>query len=137
MPLRVWASQGRLNESARAFRAGDCARAVDRALDSLGALGSRPEPREIIGVCDVRLGRPDLGVRVLREAVERDPRSWELHYALALVRAAAGMDPRPEIAEALRLNPKEGMVLRARARFATANPRTWIRRSRGAELPSI
>jgi hypothetical protein len=137
MPLRIAVSQGRLNQSVRAFRAGDCPKAVDRALDSLSALGTRPEPREILGFCDVRLGRPDLGVRVLDAAVERDPRSWELHYSLALVRAAAGRDPRPELLRAARLNPREGMIIRARERFATPDSRVWRRRSRTAELPPI
>jgi hypothetical protein len=60
--------------------------------------GSRPDVYELIGYCDVRLGRPDLAERMLSAAVQREPRSWELYYGLALIRGAAGRDPRPSCA---------------------------------------
>ena len=48
-PALVLASQGPLNRSVKAFKRGDCAKAIDGALDSLEVLGSRPDPFEILG----------------------------------------------------------------------------------------
>jgi Flp pilus assembly protein TadD len=103
-------SQARLNESATAFSDGDCARAIDSGLAASEAAGTRPEPFELIGLCDARLGKGDLAVAALENAVERDPDNWEYHYGLALVKAIDGQDPRPEAAAALRLNPRERLA---------------------------
>jgi hypothetical protein len=135
VPARVFLSEGPLRESARAFAAGDCARAVDRALDSVAALGVRPEPFIVLGYCDVRLGQRELALRALRNAVVRDPRNWEGHYGLALVRAAAGRDPRPQLDVARRLNPRESLVEETR-RLLGDDPRAWGRRALRARLPT-
>jgi len=136
VPGSVYISEGPLRDSARAFADGDCATAVDRALDSTAALAVRPEPFFVLGYCDVRLGRADLAVRALDNAVRKDPRNWEGHYGLALVRAAAGRDPRPALREAGRLNPREALVTRARRLLATDDPREWRRRALRARLPT-
>jgi hypothetical protein len=135
VPVSVFRSEGPLRASARAFARGDCATTVDRALDSTSALGVRPEPFVLLGYCDVRLGRFDLAVRALGNAVSRDPGDWEARYGLALVRASDGLDPRPALREAARLNPLEPLVIRARRQFATADPDVWRRRALTARLP--
>jgi hypothetical protein len=136
-PLRVAAAQSRLDASVAAFKRGDCPRAIDQGLDSLSAVAARPEPREVIGFCDVRLGVPQLAVRQLRDAVDQDPRFWEYHYALGLVLAANGRDPRPELRQALRRNPRERLAREGVRRFATANPRLWRARAQNARLPTL
>lgn len=136
VPAQVFLSEGPLRESARAFARGDCSTAIDRALRSTEALGVRPEPFIVLGYCDVRIGRTDLAVRALQNAVRRDPGNWEGHYGLALVRAADGQDPRPQLRAAQRLNPLQPLVFRATQLFATDDPRTWRRRAAGARLPA-
>jgi hypothetical protein len=135
VPARVFLSEGPLRDSARAFARGDCATAIDRALDATSALGVRPEPFVLLGYCDVRVRQPDLALRAFGNAVRKDPRNWEGHYGLALVRAAAGRDPRPALLDAQRLNPREPLITRAQRLFATDDPRAWRRRALTARLP--
>jgi hypothetical protein len=134
-PALMVRSQTRLDAAATAFEAGDCRRAVDASLDSLQALGGRPEPFEILSYCDVRLGLGDLAVKAMEQAVKRDPRNWEFHYGLALVRGAERLDPRAEARRALRLNPQNLLARRAVERLgSTSDPRAWERRARRARL---
>lgn len=136
VPAQVFLSEGPLRESARAFARGDCATAIDRALQSTSALGVRPEPFIVLGYCDVRIGRTDLAVRALQNAVRRDPQNWEGHYGLALVRAADGQDPRPALRVAQRLNPLQPLVFRTTQLFDTDDPQQWRRRALTARLPA-
>jgi len=133
-PVRVAASQRSVNEALEAFRAGDCATTIDRSLDAQSVFGSRPDVYELIGYCDVRLGRPDLAERMLSSAVQHEPRSWELYYGLALIRGAAGKDPRPSLREALERNPREEIVRDAAQRMAGDKPRVWRREARASRL---
>ena len=126
----------RLRDSVAAFKLGDCQSAIDHALSAQSALGARPEPYAILGFCDVRLGKPALAERMMRNAVDRDPNSWVYHYGLALVLASNGQDPRSEIATARRLNPREPRTIRTQAAFASTNdPQKWKRRALKARLP--
>ena len=133
-PAALWRSQVRLADAAAAFRTGDCPKAIDAALDSLSAIGVRAEPWELIAYCNVRLGQPKLGIDAAEAAVKRDPDNWEYHYALALVQGAAGEDPRPAAADALRLNPEQPEAQRAAKAFATDRRALWERRARRLPL---
>lgn len=136
VPLSIYRSQGPLLDAARAFARGDCPTAIDRALASRDALGVRSEPYVVLGYCDVRLGRPRLAVRALEQAVRLDPGNWETHYGLALVRGAAGLDPRPQARVAARLNPSDSdLATAAVALLDTESPRAWRRRALAAPLP--
>lgn len=135
LPARMYLSERPLRDSARAFASGDCATAVDRALDSTVALAARPEPFILLGYCDVRLGRSDLALRAMRNAVSRDPGNWEGHYGLALARAAAGADPRPSLRIARRLNPREPLVP-STMRLLGDDPRQWRTAALRARLPT-
>lgn len=137
VPLSIHRSQAPLLEAARAWSRGDCATAIDRALASRDALAVRPEPHVLIGYCDVRLGQPRLAVRALERAVALDPHNWETHYGLALVRGAAGLDPRPQARVAVRLNPSftDLPYPFLTAVRGTDDPRAWRRRSLRAPLP--
>ncbi|HEY1275206.1 MAG TPA: O-antigen ligase family protein [Thermoleophilaceae bacterium] len=134
-PAQVAVSQVRLRDSVEAFKRHDCPRAIDSAISSSDAIGSRPQPFEILGYCDARLGRYDLAERMMRAAIRRDPRSWELHYGLAIVRAAGGHDPRPAARRALRLNPRGASTTELVAAFRTSDPEKWRRRAQSARLP--
>jgi hypothetical protein len=136
VPARILLSDGHLSDSRDAFAAGDCRRAIDRALDSLAVLDTRPEPYAILGYCDVRLGLARLGVRALDNAVARDPDNWEFNYGLALVRAAAGLDPRAAARRAQLLNPREPLARDAVTNFASDDPRVWRARALSSALPT-
>jgi hypothetical protein len=66
----------------------------------------------------------------MQEAIDRDPDNWNFRYGLALARAAAGLDPRPEVRQARDMNPLEPLVQDAVKRFATDRPRLWKHRAR-------
>jgi hypothetical protein len=134
-PTLVWRSQTRLQDAVNALNAGDCATATDAALDASSAVGVRPEPFEVLSYCNVRAGRFALAQRSIDAALERDPENWELHYAKALVRGAAGLDPRDAAAAALRRNPRGELTRAAVRRFDTDEPRVWRRRALTSPLP--
>jgi O-antigen ligase len=133
-PAALWRSQDKLETALTAFRAGDCPRTIDAALDSLRAVGARAEAWELIAYCDVRLGQEKLAVGAAEAAVRRDPGDWEYHYALAIVRGATRQDPRPAAAEALRLNPMQPEAQDAVKAFRTKSRAQWERRARRLKL---
>lgn len=106
VPGVILASERQLSSGVQAFERGDCSRAMERARASISTLGARPEPYEVTAYCDVRRGQTRRGLREIEKAVERDPRNWKFRYGLALVRGAAGLDPRPAARAARRLNPR-------------------------------
>jgi O-antigen ligase len=128
-PVLVLQSQGALDRSNHAFRAGDCGTAIDAALDSIGALPARAEPFEILGYCDARAGRGDLAMRAMRSARARDPDGWEYAYGLAVTQALAGQDPSAAVADARRLNPLEPKALQLQRAMRLRSP---ARRARAA-----
>ena len=134
-PALVAVSQVRLNRSVEAFERGDCAAAIDAALASTEAMNVRPEPFEVLGYCDARLGDPRLGERAMRAGLRRDPGNWELHYGLAIVRGAGGRDPRPALRAARRLNPRGILVSREALRVPNGSRREWRRWASTARLP--
>lgn len=139
-PVLIIGSQRRLGEAENAlYETGGCSRASSAALSSIGWLDVRPEPYEIVGFCDLREGRPRQGVAAMSEAVSHDPGSWETHYALALAQGAAGIDPRGEAEQALRMDPYEPLTKQAAKQLRTASPAAWVSRAsalRAAALKS-
>jgi O-Antigen ligase len=136
-PALVARSQSKLDEAARAFDDGRCAESIDAALASASALQSRPEPYQLLGYCDVRLGEPELALLNLERARDRDPAAWETWYALALVRGAIGRDPRPAARRAEELNPLEPLTVYAVEQFDTDSAAAWRRRARRLPLPPL
>ena len=134
-PLAMARSQERLNESVRAFRAGDCAASIEAALASNSAVGARPEPFQMLSFCDLRLGRPRLAVAQARKAVSLDPGSWEFRYSLGLVQAAVGQDPASALRQARRRNPRSTLVRRAQSRLSGRDAQRRSRRARRLPLP--
>jgi hypothetical protein len=134
-PALITQSQARIQQGIHAFRAGDCNTALTKALDSNGVLSVRPEPFLVIGFCDVRIGQPKLGVQAMQAAIERDPDNWTYRYALALTKAAAGIDPRPDARRAHDMNPLSQLTRDALERFDSSDPRVWRKRSVSAPLP--
>ncbi len=133
-PALLALSQTRLTESLAAEQSGDCERAVDRARAALSVLDNRPEPYEVLAYCEARTGEQGRAVVAMERAVRLDPRNWEYHYGLALVRAAAGQDPRTQVRAALRLNPREATVKLASTRLGGSDPKRWRRAVAGLGL---
>jgi hypothetical protein len=98
-------SQPPLNQAVNAFARRDCATAIDAALTATERFGTRPEPWQILGYCDARLGQFELARRAMDAARSRDPNNWQLAYGQAIVYGVSGLDARPYAAEALRMNP--------------------------------
>jgi hypothetical protein len=130
LPYEILSSQAWLDRADDAFRSGDCAAASEDAHSSISALGSRPEPYELLGYCAIRDGRPRQAMGDMQDAIDRDPDNWNFRYGLALARAVAGLDPRREVRQARDMNPLDPLVQDAAKRFATDRPRIWKRRAR-------
>jgi hypothetical protein len=129
LPVLIIGSQSTLDEAKRALYASDCARAVPAADSSIGWLSARSQPYEILGLCDAKRGSARLAVAETREAVSRDPGSWEPYYLLAIAQASAGVDPRPAAARALSMNPLEPLTRQAVSQLQGASSRRWARRA--------
>jgi tetratricopeptide (TPR) repeat protein len=136
-PALVALSQGQIDRSVAAFKEGDCGAASEAALDAAKLVSARPQPYQILGYCNSRAGESELAISMFETAVARDRRDWQSYYGLALVRAAAGRDPRPAAREALRLNPREALARDGVRRFRTADPQKWKRRASDARLPIL
>ena len=101
LPYKLFSSQASLDRADEAFARGDCAAASDDARSSISALSARPEPYELLGYCAVRRGNPRQAITDMREAIDRDPKSWNFHYGLALARglgrtrSTSGVSPGP------------------------------------------
>ncbi|HEV2773461.1 MAG TPA: hypothetical protein VGV57_11675, partial [Thermoleophilaceae bacterium] len=128
--------QRSLREARIAFDRGFCPQAIRSSLDAINFLDASPEPYELIGYCDARLGVDHLAVRMMSNAVRRDPEHWRYSYGLAIVRGVAGRDPRDAADRALRLNPGSERARRlAQIVARTTNPRAWERAARRAPVP--
>ena len=109
-PALMWTSQGPLERAQEAFARNDCRTTIDSALQAIGRFGVRPEPWEVLGYCDARLGQYPLATRAMSAARARDPDNWQYAYGQAIVDGVSGRDPRPAAREALRLNPLEPLA---------------------------
>lgn len=135
-PVAIALSQAHLEKALTAFDANECPASISASLDSIDALGVRPEPYELIGYCDARYGQYKLAEEAMESAISRDPENWEMHYGLGLVQAAAGKDPMAALREAKRLNPLEPMARRAVSAFEKAKrPAERERLAGKASLP--
>jgi O-antigen ligase len=135
VPATIAVSQDRLDAAVSEFDGGECEAALASAESSIDRLDVRPEPYEVLGYCNARLGQDQAAAEAMEAAVSRDPDNWETHYGLALVRALAGTDPLPELREAQRLNPLEPGLDELLQEMEGGGPREWERRASSARLP--
>jgi hypothetical protein len=110
-PALMWTSQGPLDKAVTAFSRNDCGTAIDASLDAIGRFGVRPEPWEVLGYCDARVGQYALATRAMDAAHARDPKNWQYVYGQAIIDGVSGRDPRPAAREALRLNPLSPLAI--------------------------
>ena len=133
-PAQLALSQARLDSAIAALNAGRCGAAQAEANSSLSAVSQRPAPYVVIAYCDMTHGRYGPATVAMRRALRRDPRNWQLYYALAVARAGAGLDPRSAARRAAVLNPYEGLARSAPIRFRGHDKREWERAARDAPL---
>jgi hypothetical protein len=134
-PVLVHRSQTHLSNAIAAFQTGDCRTTASEAIASHDALDSRPEPFELLAYCEARAGRRKVALRAIDAAIARDPHDWEFRYDQAIIRASAGLDPRPATRAALALNPLDSRTRAARRWFLQGPKRLW--RKRGRQAPTI
>jgi hypothetical protein len=137
LPVLLIGSQSRLTDAEKALYASNCARASSAARSSIDWLSARPQPYEILGLCDLERGLDARGVAEMREAVRRDHESWERYYMLALAQASAGIDPRPTAARALRMSPREPLTRQAVAALRGSRPAGWARQARALRVAAL
>ncbi len=130
IPALLMLSESRIAKSTDRYDAGNCPGAISSAGSAVSILSVRPEPYWIRAFCEAKLGRGAPSVEDMQRAIDRDPKNWRYRYGLALVRGAAGLDPRPAVADAARLNPLEPVIEDAKVRFATRSARAWRRQAR-------
>lgn len=136
VPAGTWIAQRSLDEARIAFDRGDCRQAIRSSREATNLLDVSPEPYELIGYCHARLGADHLAMRMMSNAVRRDPEHWRYWYGLAIVRGFAGLDPRAAADRAVRLNPGTERPRRlAQSVFRTTDPRQWERAARRAPVP--
>jgi hypothetical protein len=122
-------AETRITEAQHAWNNDDC-RAVNReASQARRVMPARPAPYALLALCALRQDRPADAQRLAAKTVRTDPHDWEWRYLDALVLGAAGKDPRPELARAVRLNPK-GVAPTVLQRILKESPRDiWPLRS--------
>ncbi|HEV2776864.1 MAG TPA: O-antigen ligase family protein, partial [Solirubrobacteraceae bacterium] len=135
VPLALHGSQGRLEKAIAQLERGRCERVETLARQSLNGVGVRPQGYELLARCALEMDDRSRAIRMIGEAIERDPENWRPWYGLAVVRARAGLDPRPAARSALRRNPNEPLAREAVRRFSVhANAGGWRRASRGLNI---
>jgi O-antigen ligase len=135
VPAARWAiGQSDTTEAVAALASRNCASAHGSAADAISAAGAGPRPYEVLAMCAGRQGDPGFAVSWAERAVTHDPHAWEPRYVLALARASAGLDPRPQAAAALALNPSRDLLRIARRALSGSSPRDWRRAGRTLPL---
>jgi len=130
----IGVSQVHIDESTEAFGRGDCDTALESAASATATIDVRAAPEEISGYCYARRGLTARSLRALQAAIAHDPQKPEAHYGLAVVRAAAGLDPRQAAREAVRLDPRDPIARDAVRAFDTNRPSKWKRAAMDAPL---
>jgi O-antigen ligase len=134
-PALAGLSELRLDRAKAHFVDGNCPAAIESALSANSLLSVRAEPFELLGYCDARLGKATLGVKMMEEAVARGSGDWQTHYGLALLRGAAGIDPRAAARAALARDPRSPLTRDLVRSFDTDMPDEWRKRALDAPLP--
>ncbi len=132
-PLLLMLSEGHLQRAATAFSSGNCPHAESEAISAINVLSVRPEPYQIIGYCDLSQGRVQDAVAAMTMAVRQEPRSWEYHYGLAIADSYAGIDPRPALRTAQRLDPNETLFKPLLPVLHTMSPSAWLKAAQVAD----
>ncbi len=124
-------SQRHVDTALAAVRDNRCSEAVSAARAALRVDAQRPEPHQVLAVCAVQQGDPEGALLEMRRALALDPNNWRLVYDIAVLRATAGLDPRPTMRQARRLNPNSWLLRIASRELRGDGPAAW--RAAGAK----
>jgi O-antigen ligase len=122
-PALLLVSQQRYDDAASAFRRGDCDKAMTSARSSITVLSDRPDPYEVIALCEAKRGLYPQAAESIQLAIDRDPHNWAYRADRALILGAGGRDPRGSLAIALDQNPKDYYLLKVAA--GMRDPSQW------------
>jgi hypothetical protein len=136
--VRTVVADAALDEAKSELKVGHCKEAVAASETALSAVATNPIGHEIIGWCLIDAERPAAAVDEMQQAVADDPDHWRFRYGLAIARAAAGQDPRPDLRLARRLNPQGAIFTSGAARELAVTRRSarWRRLAPAAHRPS-
>jgi O-Antigen ligase len=124
-PTYIWLSQRKLGQAVTAFGNGNCPVASREALSSISLVGVNSEPYEIVSYCDIRRNQPRLALTAINEAISLDPKNYSYTMDLALVRAAAGLNPLVAARKAVSLNPLDPLVQEVWQTLHSDSPSEW------------
>jgi len=135
VPAARWAiAQSKTTKAVAALASRDCESAHQSATSAISWANTGPRPYEVMSMCAARRDDSRLAVSWAERAVKHDPHAWEPRYVLALSRASAGLDPRPQVAAALALNPSRDLLRISRRALSGNSPRDWRRAGRALPL---
>jgi Flp pilus assembly protein TadD len=124
-PGLILVSQHQLDEAQAGLLAGDCSRVIDRAAASISTLEVRPEPYKLLAICQSERGNPRLALQAIEKAAKRDPGNWRYAYDTAILLGGAGLEPRPALLEANRLNPRQPQITELLATLRKGEAVSW------------
>ncbi len=124
-PMYIWLSQRKLDQASAAYSAGNCEAATRAALSSISVVGTRADPYEILAYCDVKRGMPRLALAAIHQAISLDSKNSDYAVDLALIQAAAGMNPLNAAKQALALDPRDPDVQQVWQTFKSDSPGQW------------
>jgi hypothetical protein len=124
-PTYVWLAERKLNQATAAYNAGNCRVATSAALSSISIVGTQAPPYEIVSYCDVRRDMPNMALANIGKAVSLDPRNYNYAVDLAVIRAAAGLDPMAAARRALALNPRDPVAQQVWQSLRADTPQEW------------
>ena len=124
-PAYVWLAQRKINAATSAFDAGNCAGASSAALSSISVVSVEAQPYRILAYCDIRRDKPTAALTAVNREASLDPNSYAYALDLAVIRAAAGQNPRSAAREALSLNPLDPYTREVWQTFSAAPPSQW------------
>jgi len=130
VPVRLSQSSSAVEAAAAAYAGGRCDSVHAAAAEAIGVVPDTPQPYAFLAGCALNAGETVAAVRWMRAAVAREPANAFFQYGLAVALAQDGLDPRGPAAAALRLDPREQLLIDAVPRLESAdNPGAWRRTS--------
>jgi hypothetical protein len=124
-PTYVWLAQRKLDAASNAFNAGNCGVVTSSAVSSISIVGVNAQAYEMLGYCDIHRNMPNAALTAINKAVSLDPHNSDYVLDLAVIRAAAGLNPLSAAQKAVSLNPKDPEVQAAWLKLRSAPPSQW------------
>jgi O-antigen ligase len=118
-------TEQRIGTASSARSRGECVAARAAARSATSILDVFPQPYEVLGNCEIARGQPRAAIGAMQQARDLEPQNWQYEMDVAVAQALAGVDPRPAIRAAARLNPREGTVGLMSSLLNTSSKARW------------